>query len=76
MNWTGKADNKITSYKFWQDGNEAKDLVTNSFTVQKLNYIHNNPVAAELVYESGHYIYSSALNYVGLPDLIEVEFLI
>jgi len=72
----GKSDNKIMDYKFWQNGNEVKDLVTNNFTTQKLNYIHNNPVNAEIVNESEHYIYSSARNYADLPGLLEVEFLL
>jgi len=41
--YAGRYDKKIKNYKFWQDGNEAKELITNAFMEQKLNYIHNNP---------------------------------
>ena len=73
--YAGKYDKKIEDYKFWQDGNEAKELVTNDFMEQKLDYIHNNPVAAEIVEEPEHYLFSSARNYAGLPGLLDVEFI-
>lgn len=65
-------DIKTKNFKFWQEGNEAKELHTNSFIEQKLQYIHYNPVAAEIVAEPEHYLYSSALNYGGQPGLLEV----
>jgi len=65
-------DVKTKNYKFWQDGNEAKELHTNEFIDQKLQYIHQNPVAAEIVAEPEHYLYSSALNYAGQPGLLDV----
>ena len=42
---------------------------------QKLKYIHNNPVVAGIVDNSGDYIYSSARNYEELNGLINVAFL-
>ena len=71
----GKNDPKVKKYKFWQNGNEAKQLITNSFSQQKLDYIHNNPVVAEIVEEPEHYVYSSARDYSGKKGLIEVEFM-
>ena len=70
--YAGKYDRKITNFKFWQDGNEAKEIHTNHFLEQKLRYIHQNPVAAEIVEEPEHYLYSSARDYVGMPGLLEV----
>ncbi len=63
-------------YKFWQDGNEAKELITNNFIDQKVNYIHNNPVKAEIVKHPEDYIYSSASNYAdegGLLDVVVIK---
>jgi hypothetical protein len=40
---------------------------------QKLEYIHQNPVSAGIVKESGHYIYSSARNYVGQKGLLGMK---
>jgi putative transposase len=74
--YAAKFNNKIKEHKFWQDGNEPKEIHTNEFLDQKLNYIHNNPVESEIVYESQHYLFSSAIDYAGgkgLLDIIIVE---
>ncbi len=71
--YAGKYNPKIKKYKFWQDGNEAKEIHTNGFLDQKLNYIHNNPVVAEIVDEPEDYLYSSARNYCDISGLINVE---
>jgi len=39
---------------------------------QKIDYIHDNPVHAGLVYRAEDYIYSSAANYAGVDQIIEV----
>jgi len=59
-------------YKFWQDANEAKELISNNFIDQKINYIHNNPVVAEIVKSPEDYIYSSASNYADEDGLLDV----
>ncbi len=63
---------KTQEYKFWQDGNEAKELFSYTFCWQKLAYIHDNPVRAGIVEEAEHYLYSSARNYAGKPGLLDV----
>ncbi|MCK5467669.1 MAG: transposase, partial [Cyclobacteriaceae bacterium] len=73
--YAGRYDTKIKNYKFWKNGNEAKELVSNSFTQQKLDYVHDNPVAAEIVDSPEQYLYSSARDYYGRKGLIEVEFI-
>jgi REP element-mobilizing transposase RayT len=70
--FAGRYDNKITNYKFWQEGNEAKEIHTNYFLEQKLNYIHNNPVKAEIVARPEDYLFSSARDYAGEKGLLEV----
>ena len=55
-----------------ETGNEPKDCRTREFTLQKLNYIHQNPVRAGIVYEAEKYVYSSAINYIGEKGLIDV----
>ena len=59
-------------YKVWQDGYHAKELFSNNFIHQKLNYIHQNPVEAGIVLKPEEYLYSSARNYAGLENLIDV----
>ena len=45
----GKYDNRITNFKVWQDGNDAKEIHSTAFLEEKMNYTHENPVEAELV---------------------------
>ena len=60
------------TYKVWQDSNHAKIIYTNKFFFEKLNYIHNNPVADLLVANPEDYMFSSARNYAGLDNLLSV----
>jgi len=69
----GENINRIQNYKIWQDGNQPKQLLTYEFTKQKLDYIHFNPVEAELVEEPEDYLYSSARDYAGRKGLIKVD---
>ncbi|TPE45153.1 REP-associated tyrosine transposase [Pontibacter mangrovi] len=73
--FNAKLNPKVRHYKVWQDGNEAKELISNTFIDQKLNYLHQNPVRAEWVNEPEHYRYSSANNYAGNCGLLQVELL-
>jgi hypothetical protein len=43
---------------------------------QKLDYLHNNPVAAGWVDKPEHFLYSSARDYVGDKGLIDIELMI
>jgi putative transposase len=70
--FAAKLNSKVRHYKLWQDGNEAKELLSNTFIDQKLDYLHQNPVRAEWVSEPQHYRYSSAANYAGEPELLPV----
>ena len=47
----------------WQDCNYPELLFSNEFLLQKLEYVHMNPVVAELVDEPEYYWYSSARDY-------------
>lgn len=52
-------------HKFWQEGYHAVELNGNLMIDQRLNYIHQNPVRAGIVFEPHHYVYSSAIDYAG-----------
>jgi putative transposase len=73
--FAAKIHSKTDEYKFWQDGFHPIILETNYLMEQKLNYVHNNPVEAGIVFEPQHYVLSSAINYSGGIGLIEVVFL-
>ena len=49
--------------QFWRQDNQPKELFSPAFTVQKLNYLHNNPVEAGIVDRPEDYVYSSARDY-------------
>ncbi|MVN22058.1 REP-associated tyrosine transposase [Mucilaginibacter arboris] len=68
--FAGRTNFKNKEYKFWQDGFHPIELDTNAMMGQKLDYLHYNPVAAGIVYEPEHYVYSSAINYAGQQGLI------
>ena len=59
-------------YKVWQDGYHAEIVETNWFIKQKVNYIHNNPVVSKIVAAQEDYYFSSARNYAGLDNDLEV----
>jgi len=67
--------NRVNHFKVWQDGNHPIELDSNSILEQKLNYLHNNPVTAGIVYNSEDYVYSSAIDYTGGKGLIDLEML-
>ena len=71
----GEKNKKNKKYQFWQQNNQPKEMETNHFMEQKLQYLHNNPVAAGVVSRPEDYVYSSARNYAGEIGLLEVEFL-
>ena len=60
-------------FKLWQDGNHAEELISNKFFGQKLDYIHQNPVKARIVYAANEYIWSSAVDYCDGKGLVEIE---
>jgi REP element-mobilizing transposase RayT len=51
-------------YKVWQEGFHPIALETEDFIMQKLNYLHDNPVRKGYVEEPEHWKYSSARNYL------------
>jgi putative transposase len=65
------------NYQFWRQDNQPKECFGPAFAVQKLNYIHNNPVAAGIVSKAEDYVYTSAIDYHNQKKcgLIKISFL-
>jgi REP element-mobilizing transposase RayT len=63
---------RVNKYKVWKDGNHPIEIYSNSVIDQKLDYLHNNPVKAGIVYKPEEYVYSSAIDYAGGKGLIDV----
>ena len=70
---TGRYNPNNKIYQFWEQHSHPIELNTNVMLEQRLEYIHNNPVKAGIVLSPEDYLYSSAMNYAGLPEkLIDV----
>jgi len=61
----GKKNSRNSNFQFWRQENRPIEIFSTKFIVQKLNYIHNNPVEAGIVHHAVDYIYSSAVDYYG-----------
>lgn len=72
----GMKNSRNTRYQFWRQDNQPKEIYSSAFALQKLNYIHNNPVESGIVEKAEDYLYSSARNYQtgmlknGLLDIV------
>ena len=68
-----KADYKLKSnYQVWQEGYHPKIIIKDIEFNQKLDYIHNNPVKELIVERPEDYIFSSARNYAGLNNYLDI----
>lgn len=59
----GENNNANCSFQFWQQDNHPIEIWSEKIILQKLNYLHNNPVVAGIVRHPEDYLYSSARNY-------------
>jgi len=71
----GESNSRNKEYQFWRQDNQPMELYSPAFIVQKMNYIHYNPVEAGIVDKPAEYLYSSARDYIyakrcGLLDLV------
>ena len=71
----GERNSNNDKYQFWQQDNHPVCLDNNAMIDQRLNYLHNNPVAEGIVEEPEHYIYSSARDYAGIKGLLDIVLL-
>ncbi len=62
-----------TKYQLWTHENQPKELISNAFIDQKLDYIHNNPIRARVVDNDYDYIYSSARAYSDMLSLLKID---
>ncbi len=58
--------------QIWTHENHAEIIYSQKFIEQKVNYIHNNPVRAQIVSKPEDYIYSSARNYANLESILNI----
>jgi REP-associated tyrosine transposase len=54
------AHKRESSHQIWQDGVHPQAIPSDEIMLQKLEYLHNNPVKRGLVASPEHWLYSSA----------------
>ncbi len=59
----GKQNGSNFTYQFWQQDFHPIELNTHEKWIQRLNYLHENPVRAGIVWREEDYKYSSATDY-------------
>lgn len=64
---------RAEQFKVWQDGNHPILMGTPKILVQRLHYLHDNPVRQGIVENPEDYLYSSARDYSGFKGLVRVE---
>jgi hypothetical protein len=71
------AHSRNKEYQFRRQDNQPKECYSPRFSLQKLNYIHNNAVENGIVDKPENYLYSSAKDYYygKKIGLLEIEFL-
>jgi len=67
-----KAHKKNATYQLWQEGFQPKLIVNDKMMIDRINYIHNNPVKRGYIDEAMHWRYSSARDYEGTKGLIDI----
>lgn len=72
FSYHAKYNARIENYKVWQNGYHAIECASSILLTQKLDYIHENPVRAEIVALPEEYIYSSAINYMGKEGILDI----
>ena len=70
----GRFNPNNKEFQFWQNGYHPIELSSHEISMQKLEYIHLNPVKAGLVEQAHHYRYSSAIDYeTGRKGMLELH---
>jgi REP element-mobilizing transposase RayT len=66
----------LNEHQVLKEGMHPIELYSGKFIIQKLNYIHMNPVAAGIVDEPEHYVFSSARDYMTKrKGLVEITYI-
>ncbi len=67
------AKRNVWKYQFWQHHNKPIELWSEKVIKQKIDYIHNNPVASGFVTETIQWKYSSARNFEGDHTILIID---
>ncbi len=70
---TYNSNNK--DWQLWQQHNHPVALNTREKIIQRLHYLHDNPVRSGFVAEATHWRWSSAYDYAGGKGVLELIFI-
>lgn len=68
-----KRTKKESLYQVWQEGYHPKQIFSEQMLLQKINYVHFNPVKRGYVDKPEDWRYSSARDYLGGNGLIDIQ---
>jgi putative transposase len=69
----GKKNATTSKYQFWQHHNKPIELWSEKVIKQKIDYIHNNPIASGFVVNPEDWKYSSARNFQDDNTVLEID---
>jgi putative transposase len=72
LSWCKDKHKEDREFQLWQEGSHPQQIQGEQTMLQKLEYIHNNPVKRGYVAQPEHWLRSSASNYAGLESLFPV----
>lgn len=76
MKRAGLKNERNKDWQFWQQHNHPIELNNHRIALQRLDYIHNNPVVSGFVEKAEDWVHSSAVDYCGVrKGKIELNFL-
>lgn len=71
MQQAGSENSNNSGFQLWQQDNHPIMITDHQMLLQKLDYIHNNPVKAGFVEDAVFWLYSSARDYAGKDGLLK-----
>ena len=71
--WEKAAHKRDREYQVWQEGSHPQQIQSDEMMWQKIEYIHDNPVARSYVDDPLHWRHSSARNYAGKAGVFPVS---
>lgn len=70
---SAEKNSQNANFQIWLRQNHAEHIHSKKFFLQKLNYIHNNPVRAGIVQKPSDYLHSSAGDYSNKKGLVAIK---
>ena len=73
LQWSKEKHKADRTYQVWQEGSHPEMVFSDGMLVEKLQYMHYNPLRRGYVDDPTHWRYSSAGDYAGKQGLIRLR---